>query len=977
MKLSVVAVACCLWAQVSVAGQAPERSALPFARTVWHTSDGLPEDIVQSVAEARDGSLWIGTTGGISRFDGLHIQPISVPSASLNVKSIFCLGATRDGGIWAGTEGGGLLQIRDGQIAPYPGQERFASTYVRAIFEDSRGNLWAATDTGLLKRPRGSASFVTVDLGAPSGAHALTESSDGTVWAGGTVLVSISPDGQTHHFLPPGIPGENRIKSLLSANDGSLLVGTVQGLQILRDGKFHVLPDIHVTVRSLLRAHDGTIWIGTLGEGIWLFRDGKLSRMKTGNLLASQTILSLLEDENEQIWVGTQAGLVRLERSVVEMVPIPADSDSDYQTISMDKNGNIWLVSDKAFLIQGGKVKPVHFDALGALAVRNVYPAHDGALWLGTEGGGVFRLKGQEVKHYVAPNELPNNFVRGFMEAHDGSMWVLTGGGVGRIHGDSFEIYNASHGLPFNGARAIAEDHNGAVWIGTDRGVALWSNGSMQKASVIDRLATEKVWSILEDRHHVLWFATRDHGLFRMQPGGELQQFTKADGLPTDSFYQILQDPRGRLWFSGANVIATAEEKEMDEHVPTPDRPLAIHVLRMPAGAEAIQIYGGRQPSGLIAKDGTVWFPTNRGAAHVVATPQESTASPLLALTAADIDGVSKAAAGNDLRLPSHVDRLNLHYSVVYLLPRERLHVRYLLENFDHKWIDGDLTQTATYTNLPPGRYRFRLQAIDQANPDRVKEVSFGIEKSRSLYQRWWFYMLLLMAAGFCVWLSHRMRLRHIRSRFQAVLAERSRVAREMHDTLIQGCIGISALLEGAGPGEDSGSERERLLGLARAQVLRTIAETRNAIWNLRHEGENQIDLVAAVRRLAEEGSTELGHDVNVSSSVPSLPLEASVGHELMMVVREAMYNSLRHSGADGIALDIQMQGSTLSISIRDQGHGFDMQPADKHFGILGMAERMRRLGGRFHVDTTVGKGTAVYCSLRYNRVARNGLVQL
>ena len=303
-----------------VFAKAPIGTPLQYTRTVWRVSDGLPEDTVQALTESKDGLLWIGTTGGLARFDGAHIQLYGPGMAkALSVNSIFCLTLGRDGSLWAGTEGGGLLRLRGNGLRVYSTSDGLTEAFVRTVFEDDRGRVWVGTDNGLfvLEGER----LRRVDQGAitPMGVHSITEDHDHRIWAGGSQLIAIDPDGTAKVFSVPGSYSETAVKRILETSDGTVWVGTVGGLQKLVDGQFRTVPGIHATVRTLLQTSDGTLWIGTIGEGLWTYRDGRLTRMSGPGILPSDTVLSIFEDDQGQIWIGTQAGLVRLNRTMVSL----------------------------------------------------------------------------------------------------------------------------------------------------------------------------------------------------------------------------------------------------------------------------------------------------------------------------------------------------------------------------------------------------------------------------------------------------------------------------------------------------------------------------------------------------------------------------------------------------------------------------------------------------------------------------------
>lgn len=966
-------------AHAAAAGEIPASSQSDYARTLWRINDGLPEDTVQAIAESGEGALWIGTTGGLARFDGSHM---AVPARvqPLLANSIFTLTQSKDGSLWVGTEGGGLLRVRSGGVKVYSVKEGLTDGFVRKVLEDSRGRLWVGTDYGLFVMDHstpGDEALRRVDVGAiaPLAVHAITEDHTGRIWVGGSRLIALDPDGTEREFKLQGAYSQTRVKTLVESHDGRLWVGTVGGLQYLEKGQFHAVEGIRATVRTLLEAGDGTLWIGTIGNGVWTLalHDPRnvLTRVSGEGLLPSETVLYLFEDDQRQIWIGTQAGLVRLHKTPVRVVALPESGDPDFETISGDARGDVWVAAQSLYLIRGGVAKRVTYGGLSNVKVRNVYRARDGALWIGTDGSGAYRVDGDVVRHYTAPAELTNNFVRGFLESRDGAMWVACDEGVSRIGTEGVRKFTEANGLVFFSTRSLLQDREGSLWIGTDHGLSRWKNGAFVHDAATAALAQEKVWSILQDRSGALWFGTREHGLFRYRNGG-MEQFTVAQGMPSNSVYQVLQDRTGRFWVTGSNTIASIAEAEM-ERTASAEQPLSVQTYSMPYGADGAQLYGGRQPAGYLAPDDSVWFPTSRGAAHLVKVDTAAEPAPRAAVYEVVEDGQNVTPEGT-LKVAANVVRLSFSFTAISLRPQGGVRLRYKLDGFDASWNAAGSSREATYTNLRAGQYVFRVQAFNTANPASVSEFDLRLVKAQVFYETWWFYTLCGVAVLAIVWSLYRVRVRGMRTRFAAVLEERGRLAREMHDTVIQGCTGISALLEAmASRGGEEDSGKDGLLEYARVQARTTIDEARQAIWNMRHEREKDVDLIAALKGVAaqtmRESETGAGTVVAFEHDVERMAVGASVAHEILMTVREAVYNSVQHSRSRRVEMELKVLDEELMICVADKGCGFAMDgesvAAEGHYGIVGMRERVQRLGGQMELTSARGAGTRVLLRLR------------
>lgn len=526
------------------------------------------------------------------------------------------------------------------------------------------------------------------------------------------------------------------------------------------------------------------------------------------------------------------------------------------------------------------------------------------------------------------------------------------------------------------------------MWIGTDRGLSLWTNGRFEQNTATAALAREKVWSILQDKAGGLWFGTRDHGLFRYRAAAgsakdEMQSFTTADGLPTNSIYQLLQDRTGRFWLTGPNTISSIAEADM-ERGSNAQRPLSVQTYSMPFGAAGAQMYGGRQPAGFLAPDDSVWFPTSKGAAHLARVQVESQPAPHASVDDVVEDGQSVApptAPDGPMKIAANVVRMSFAFTAISLLPQQDVRFRYKLDGFDSSWNAACTSREATYTNLRPGPYTFRVQAFNTANPTDVSEVDLSLVKAQVFYETPWFYVLCGLVVLATAWSLYGIRVRSMRTRFAAVLDERSRLAREIHDTVIQGCTGISALLEAmASTSRKDPSAKDGLLEIARVQARTTIDEARHAIWNMRHEREADVDLIAALRNVAAQTTrgaetNQPGPLVDFEHDVERIAVGASVAHEILMTVREAVYNSVQHSRCARVEMQLTTQGDDMTICVTDNGCGFAMNgsgaAADGHYGILGMHERVQRLGGQMELTSARGEGTRVRLRLRMGREKR------
>lgn len=935
-----------------------------YTRKLWQTQDGLPEQTVQAFAQTPDHYLWIGTTGGLLRFDGskfLLFDRSNTPE--LKADSVFSLLVSRDGSLWIGTEGGGLVRYRGGRFREYGARDGLSDEFVRALFEDRGGTVWVGTDNGLLRFSHGRLVRVDGRGEIPAMAvHSITQDDAGGLWVGGSRLLRLY-QGQVREYSLGGSGSLDRVKSILETRDGTVWVGTVSGLERLsREGHgFERVSGITQTVRVLRQTSDGSLWAGTIGQGLLRLRDGKLTTMAAPDALPSNTVLNVFEDDEKNIWIGTQAGMLRLTRTPVRIIPLPQAADSDYGTLYQDRDGTLWVVSTHIFVVRDGVAHPWSYPGLEPVHARNVFRDRSGGLWIGTDGDGLIRILHGKVLRLTTRDGLVNNFIRVMMQSRDGSMWFGTDEGVSHWTGHGFVNYTMRNGLSYFSTRALIEDHRGDIWIGTDRGLNHLHDGAFVHDGATAALADEEIWSIYEDGDGGLWLGTRDDGLYRWKQH-RLIHYTAAQGLASNSIYQIVEDRRGGMWLSGPNGISLLRRQELDALATHPEQHLSLTLYGVSDEVETTQIYGGRQLSGCPDGGDGVWFPSNNGPIHISQETAPPAPLPPVVIDEVNIDGREARRAASVVLKPG-ANRVEISWSPILLRSQAGMRFRYKLDGFDEEWSKASPLRTASWTNLPPGSYRFHVEAFEINHPEAFSEESLAIVQEPHFWHTPWFVACCALLIAGVIFTLLRLRLWRMRMRFEAVLEERGRLAREMHDTVIQGCAGISALLEAVSSlsGADP-SLTQDLMEHARRQVRTTIDEARRAVWDLRQDRPSSRMLEEEVHEMAQQVSAEFGIPVACESSGRPFALTQFAMHEVMMLTREAVWNAVVHGKPRKVEVRVHFSRQHVMVAVHDNGTGFDAAAAEiqenGHYGLVGMRERVRGLGGEFHLDTAPGRGT-------------------
>ena len=935
-----------------------------YTQRLWQMQDGLPEQVVQAFAQTADRYLWIGTTGGLVRFDGERFLTFDRENTrAFSENNVFCLTVARDNTLWIGMEGGGLIRYRDGTFYSFSVDSGLTNGFVRVVYEDSSGKIWVGTDNGLFLFSGERIERVDNTAGIPAIAvHAIHEDGRGQLWVGGSKFLRLTDKGAVEYHLE-GESSQNRVKSITHTSDGTVWVGTVSGLQRMtpQDDAFRTVPEVKGTVRVLREMSDGALWIGTIGRGLLTYHEHRFSRMAVADPLPSGTVLNLFEDVEKNIWIGTQGGMLRLIKTPVRTVKLPDAADSDAETVYQDTNGDLWVAAVNLFRVRNGRAYSYRFPGISGVRVRNVFRDRDGALWIGTEGRGAYRQIGQHLVHYSTKEGLVNNFIRAFRQGRDGSVWIATDEGVSRWRPDGIANYEMSDGLAYFSTRSLLEDHNGDIWIGTDRGVSRLHGDSFQIDGATEALKNEKVWAIHEDSDGSLWFGTRTGGLYRWR-SGTMTRYTVAQGLASNGIYELLEDGKNNFWISGPNGISTVSRRELDAIADHPSRPLAVTLYGVSDGLETIQMCGGEKPAGVLTMQGEVWFPSSKGPVRVsIGSPMPSKPAPVV-IDQAIGDGL-QIPVTSGISLGPDNEKLELHYGVVLLRSQERIRFRYIMQGFDKNWSETSPARVAYYTNLPPGSYQFRVAAFEMNNPDQVAAASLEVVQRPHFYRTAWFLSCAVLLLGAMVWGAYQFRLGQLQARFRAVLQERNRLAREMHDTLIQGCTSVSALLEAHSSVAPRQPDTDgNLLDCARTQLRATIEEARQAVWGLRSISEPTAELGSLLDKMAAQFSHEFSVPVRCHVSGAPFALDQSVVHEVLMAAREALYNSVRHAQPKNVELSASFEENTCRVKVRDDGSGFDpttlSRLPENHYGLIGIKERVERIGGSFSLNSEIGAGT-------------------
>jgi len=941
-----------------------------FNISSWGTRNGLPEMSVQALAVEPTGGLWVGTEGGLCLFDGSYCKPLQnremgkFPGSNLTT-----LLRGRDKSLWAGTEGGGLLHITPDHVELFDRRNGLGDLYVRAIFEDSVGCLWVGTDDGLFRRS--GSVFQKVNLPnarGPQEVHAIGEDSRHTLIAGGKELTYVD-ESDSSSIRSTEAPVPYPIRSLLVTREGALIVGTLGGVFESVGGKFRQLPFPHGDVETLRESADGAIWAGTISNGLWRMMRGNISRITIGNDELAHSILAMTVDASGRLWAGTETGLSRIEHTNVHLIASPAAA-VDRETFGISPQGTVLLVNSQVYRLDTGQPQAMHFQLPGDPKILNILYATDHSFWFGTAGNGVYRLDSDgHTTHYSTYSRLKiaGDFPRGIVEGVNGDIWVATAFGLNRIWRSGVEQFDSLNGLPNRNVRALHRNRKGCMWIGTDGGPAVYCGGHFIENQATKTLGSEEIWAIAEDSSGTMWLGTRNHGIYAFQ-GSDLHHFSTSDGLLSNFICGLTVDKDETLWISSPEVISSMPANQPLGGSRNTDLVFA-RPYPLPKGAEDLRFSGGRFPNALVDARGIVWFATTRGPVYVdrsVPSLNQASDGPAPMITSLLADD-AYIQTTHETKIPSGSKLFTFTFGSIYLGSEQDMLLAYRLHGADDTWTVPTGTHQVEYRGLPAGSYTFELRAYSRAQPDIWKDARVSFIVPVIWYRSRWFYVMVLPSLLVVSLLLYMLHLQRIKGRFRLILEERTRLAREMHDTLIQGCNGVAMLLEA--DASSRGRLESNYLDLAREQLQATVADAREAVWNLR-QSETEADfIITMLKNISVQASESFGIPVAVShpARLPRVP--ADTAHEVLMIVREAVTNAGSHARPRTIDISAQHVENHLLLRVSDDGIGFDVEgastPLEDHYGILGMHERAEMIGASLEITSSEGTGTCILISLK------------
>ncbi len=956
-------------AAASITRSAADASEDPlgdYTVTTWGDKEGLPAGRIRAIEQDTEGYLWLGSDAGLFRFDGVRFVPWEVRGpAGPPGGSISALLSASDGSLWVGLGDRGLTHIRNGTLSAHSESEGLDRGFVFSLFEDHRGTVWAGTVHGLY-RFRGE-RWERLDSG--HGLNTLPvvgvyEDRSRRLWVATPTTVLRKPsDGGRFQLIEAIETSGDTPQHFSEDSSGTIWITDFQkGFRRAVDGRLAASWLGHRGWGArLLHDRRGNFWVATFGQGLWRVRAHTSPEPPTVEVattrhgLSSDAIQTLLEDREGNIWVGTRAGLQRLSpRRVTPLTDLPIP-----RALETTPDGSVW-VGTAAGLTRfsaSGRQQYGEREGLSGSVVLALHTDQRGTLWVATEHGLARFTNGRLSPLVVARSRQIERIFT--ITSADDTLWFRD------FYQGLFRWRNGklapADGVPAPFRRTVQTvyaDTGGRLWIGSVEGVlgVIQQDGEFRSYE----LDVGNIMAIHEDATGALWIGG-EVGLSRFS-GGRFLTVNGQHGFP--GRVRAIADEECCLWLGLSSGIVRLERTEFVKAASETPQQVRYRLLSTADGvAGSPAVLGSR--SVVRANDGRLWFVTSAGVTIVdPRTLGPPPPPPRVLIEGVTVDGRDVDDHVSQTRLPPGSSHLQIAFTALTMTDPLRVRFRYRMDGFDRDWIEGGTNRQASYTNLPPRAYRFRVVAAgnDGVWDERGAMWDFAIEPR--FHQRAWFYAACGLAVLLLLSASWWFRVRQVRRQFALVLAERARMSRTIHDSLLQGMVVIALQVDDLSHDLTASTVpvRERVVRIRR-NIEAYIREARHSIWDLRSPVLETCTFADALRQAGEravEGS-DIQLDVVVSGAPRPCPRETE--EQLLHIGQQALHNAVRHARPSRISMELHYEESQLRFRVGDDGCGFDLDAVQRvggHYGILGMQERAAQVSAKFRIVTGPGRGTEV-----------------
>lgn len=965
---------------------AAEDGLSPYNSRIWQIDEGLPDNLVQAIAQTPDGYLWVGTRAGLARFDGVSFTPFTATNMpEIKSSSVTALCVDRKGALWIATDGDGLACLDNGTFSHFGKTNGLPSLVLSSIFECKDGSIWLGSSAGISRFKDGKfVNYNRQDGLLSNFINAIYEDRDGNLWIATAGGLNRWKDGILDTFATTNEVPHNSIRAVWQDKLGRLWIGASSGMILCNKGEFHTyntssgLSDQYIS--ALCEDRKGHLWVGTY-SGLNRFQGGRFFNELNNERAPYDKVNTLLEDREGNLWVGSREGLIRRSpKRFVTYTKQQGLSHNNIMSVMEDGQGNIWAGT------WGGGLNRLNDDKVTVFATTNGFPNdlilsigedRDSNLWIGTDyDGGLIRIKNGKFTRYTGKDGLITAAVRVTLEDRSGNLWIGTSRGLSCLKDGKFTTIQEP--FPNSIFRAICEDHAGNLWFGTEAGLSCLKDGKFTHFSTNNGLSSEAIMALYEDHDQNLWIGTDGGGLMRFRDG-RFTAYTTQQGLYNNSVLEVLEDDHGWLWISSQRGIFRIRKIDLDAFDQGTVKVISCIAYGRADGMESTMCNAVAQPAAWKSRDGRLWFPTTKGVVAVVPDIKINETIPPVVIEEliADKHIVSPDPAfakdrndSSPIQISPGHGELEFHFTALSLSAPEKNRFAYKLEGVDREWIDAGARRAAYYYNIYPGKYRFHVIACNNDGVWNESGAILGFVLLPHLWQTWWFFSLIVLAGaggvgGTVRYISgKKLRQKLAMLELQHSLEkDRARIARDIHDDLGSTLTQITLLSELT----QRESSQPGKVTLHAAQISQTARELVQAmdeiVWAINPRNDNLPRLAGYILQYAEKlfSGTPLRCRFDSPDDLPEQNLTAETRHHLFLIVKEALNNVARHANATEVWLRLKVGDGELQISVEDNGRGFGAESIRQFSnGLDNMKKRMEEIGGVFEMTSLPEAGTTI-----------------
>ncbi len=807
------------------------------------------------------------------------------------------------------------------------------------------------------------------------GVFSLFEDRAGAVWIGSADgLYKRSSTGTEHYVSAKSSP---RVDGISEQPDGTILVATPSdGIERLAGQTLANCPGMKNVVgmmpRSLLHDRNGALWIGTFGHGLFYVHQGHVENFTHLDGLSSDTVLSLFEDKEGNVWVGTQRGLDQFRELPVTILSTREGlSSNNAGSLTSASSGGVWIGTTAGVNRVRADGKITIYDkraGLPTVGVGSILEDPTGALWIGSSAGLVSNHGGRFQILASPASEVLDSIAASAID-RDGTIW-FSDTDVGLIRAKPGRIEEILPWSMFENkqAWALERDPNGGLWLGfAQGGIAHYRAGEpVRWYTSAQGLGEGAVTDLRAAGDGVLWIAT-PHGLGRWKDG-KITTISVKNGLPCEAIQSLVEDEQHAMWLCGPCGLIRLTAEELSKWASTPDRKIQAKLYGWSDGVRPRSSVVGYSPQAARSNDGRLWFTVLDGVA--VVNPARLSANrvvPEVTIERIVADG-KEYAAGSQIRLPSGVKDVEIDFTDFSLVDPDRNRFRYKLEGYQSDWSQESPHRRARFSNLPPRPYRFRVIGSNNDGVWNEAGASFGFSITPAIYQTLWFWIAAGAMTIALLWTAYRVRLHQVQTQIRLLyeerLDERTRIARELHDTLFQNISAFALQLDGLSKTvREPESAKEQLRELRR-EAEGWLRKTRESVSDLRNGAFQMPGFAVQLACLGERITANSGARFGMTCTDEPRSLSPELQEHLLKIVEEAVRNGVRHAHASEIGVTVSVQEpNQLSVRIQDNGIGFDVDSKSLkpgHWGLISIRERALAIGGELHIMSNPSTGTTI-----------------